>query len=167
MRGTSLQPGRGPGGRGYGLDGNIRILRIDNNRNGIIETATGRQARPGVHLLRAAPRRFQVLRTGHQQQDGAEADVGARLYGRRRRPVLVEPTPAKVRIGNAIKTVLFFGGGYDDEQDIQPYQADDSGHGVYMVDAMNGDLLWHSGPPGSGADLQLAGMVNAQPGTCA
>jgi type IV pilus assembly protein PilY1 len=167
MRARDLyyNPDGDPEERGYGLDGNIRILRIDNNRNGIIETADEDGKRDRVYIYfgqrRGGSKYFALdisSKTAPKLMWARDytADGAGQSWS--------SPTPAKVRIGNAVKTVLFFGGGYDDGQDIQPYQADDSGHGVYMVDAMNGDLLWHSGPPGSGADLQLAGMVNAQPG---
>ncbi len=45
----------------------------------------------------------------------------------------------------AFKYVLVFGGGYDpnkDEQDISKRVADASGHDVYMVDALSGQLIW-------------------------
>jgi type IV pilus assembly protein PilY1 len=40
-----------PEDRGYGLDGNIRVMRIDNNNNGIIETADEVGKRDKVYLF--------------------------------------------------------------------------------------------------------------------
>jgi len=52
-------------------------------------------------------------------------------------------TPTPARIGE--KTVLVFGGGYDTSQDASGGtrgNGDDVGNGVYIVDALSGDVLW-------------------------
>tara|TARA_R110001606_G_scaffold84694_3_gene192439 strand:- start:10098 stop:13091 length:2994 start_codon:yes stop_codon:yes gene_type:complete len=58
------------------------------------------------------------------------------------------PTLTRVRVGGTIKPVLVFGGGYSPEDhDTAGSRAskDKVGNAVYMVDAMNGDLLWSIG----------------------
>jgi len=58
------------------------------------------------------------------------------------------PTLTRVKVGDTIKPVLVFGGGYSpDDHDTAGSRAnkDDLGNAVYMVDAMNGDLLWSVG----------------------
>ncbi len=52
------------------------------------------------------------------------------------------------------KTVLIFGGGYDPGQDNAfPTGADSMGNAIYMVDPLNGSLVWRVGGTGSGAPL--------------
>ncbi|MDX2464402.1 MAG: PilC/PilY family type IV pilus protein, partial [Porticoccus sp.] len=44
------------------------------------------------------------------------------------------------------KNVLFFSGGYDSVHDnATAFTSDDQGAAIYMVDALNGDLLWSAG----------------------
>ena len=42
--------------------------------------------------------------------------------------------------------MLVFGGGYDIAQDNVGYDTDDTGNRLFMVDAINGNVLWHAGP---------------------
>ena len=44
------------------------------------------------------------------------------------------------------KLVMIVGGGYDVTQDNVPYNVDNIGNRIFMVDAITGDLLWHAGP---------------------
>jgi type IV pilus assembly protein PilY1 len=61
-------------------------------------------------------------------------------------------TPVVTRVNvtdktqNADKLVLIFGGGYDVTQDNVGYNTDDVGNRIFMVDAINGNVLWHAGP---------------------
>lgn len=86
---------------------------------------------------------------------------------------------AKVKWNGSARTVLFFSGGYDPNQDsgngdtnlpsadrTSPVvtRSDKYGNSLYMVDADTGSLLWHAGHTSeSGANLQLASMVNSMP----
>lgn len=70
-----------------------------------------------------------------------------------------KPVKTKVKIGNTVKDVLIFAGGYDNQQDdVLVRTADTVGRALYMVDASTGALLWWAGPTGSGATLELAEM---------
>ena len=82
------------------------------------------------------------------------------------------PQLGKLRISNAERKVLIFGGGYDPKQDDpdgntgtdkDAYIDDDMGNAIYIVDAKTGDRLWWAGGPGSGADLEIPEMVNSIP----
>nr|WP_241737506.1 PilC/PilY family type IV pilus protein [Neptunicella marina] len=54
-----------------------------------------------------------------------------------------KPTLTKMNIGGVVKTVLVFGGGYDELQDNRQLRdVDTMGNAVYIVDADTGDLLW-------------------------
>ncbi|EDY87210.1 conserved hypothetical protein [gamma proteobacterium HTCC5015] len=63
------------------------------------------------------------------------------------------------------RVVLFFTGGYDEDQDdATDVVADDVGRALYMVDAETGELLWSAGPTAA-HDLQLSGMQYSFPAT--
>ena len=70
---------------------------------------------------------------------------------------------AKVRVDSTLTDVLIFGGGYDTGQDRVDYAEDDEGRGIYMVNALTGDLIWRAGPD-AGANLQLTNMKHSIPG---
>mgnify|MGYP000327267416 CR=1 FL=1 len=53
------------------------------------------------------------------------------------------PQIGKIRYGSEDKWVFFIGGGYDENQDNVPVTANDSkGRAVYVVDVLNGTLIW-------------------------
>lgn len=67
----------------------------------------------------------------------------------------------KVKHGTTEKTVLIFGGGYDDNQDgVTVRTTDGVGRAVYIVDAETGALLWSAAP---GGNLNLAAMQYSIP----
>ncbi len=56
-----------------------------------------------------------------------------------------DPVVGKVRVGTDDRMVVFFGGGYDINQDNDPVVgADTAGRGVYVADLFDGTLLWKS-----------------------
>lgn len=62
------------------------------------------------------------------------------------------------------KTVLIFGGGYDPGTDhVFPTGADAMGNGVYIVDPLDGSLVWRAGGTGSGAPKIVPEMKYAIP----
>jgi type IV pilus assembly protein PilY1 len=178
------------GAGGYGLDGNIRVVRIDNNRNGIIEPTqwvdldkdgevdTDEDIEYDRVYLFVGQRRggnnyyaFDVSRSPNKTTSpGRPRLMWVRNYAS---DLAGEswstPTPAKVRIdtGTEVQTrnVLFFGGGYDSNEDLPAYPATAStrGAGVYMVDMLTGNLLWRAGSDDA-ATLELADMTSPIPG---
>ena len=73
-------------------------------------------------------------------------------------------TVARVMYDKVPTDVLFFGGGYDENQDIDnPTDDDTMGRAIYMVDATEGTLLAWVGGTGSGADLVIPEMINSIP----
>lgn len=146
----------------YGVDGNMRTLIIDVNRNGIIEPLDGDK----VHLY------FGQRRGG---KNYFALDVTAKnspilmwVKGIGDLPHLSQtwstPTPARVNIAgasqNVDKRVLIFGGGYDATQDNTAYSVDLFGNTIYMLDAISGDLLWWAGNDPA-ANLTLSAMNNS------
>jgi type IV pilus assembly protein PilY1 len=69
--------------------------------------------------------------------------------------------------GNA-KPVLIFGAGYDTGEDAEPPTAATMGRGIFIVDALTGDVVWQAGPGGTandcvGTPCLLADMTYAIP----
>ena len=146
----------------YGVDGDMRTLVIDVDRNGIIEPLDGDK----VYLY------FGQRRGGKNYY---ALDVSAKnnpilmwVKGIDDLPHLSQtwstPIPARVNIAgarqNADKRVLIFGGGYDATQDNTAYSVDLFGNTIYMLDAISGDLLWWAGNDAA-ANLTLSAMNNS------
>ena len=168
--------------RNYGLDGAIKVVRLDRNGNGTIEPS-GTDIN-GINGVEENEKDKVLLYFGMRRG-------GSRYYALdvtvRSSPKLLwsigpsdlpgigqtwsTPTVARVNVKsrtwpteNTDKMVLVFGGGYDTVQDTVGYVADSVGNGIYMVDAISGSLIWRAGPTSSGADLVLAKMTNSIPG---
>lgn len=91
------------------------------------------------------------------------ADTGFARMGQ----IWSQPVVAKIRVKNKIKSVLIFGGGYDETnyeinetaatatQPVGPTM----GNAIYIVDALTGDLIWSgSGEATAGKNLKNADM---------
>ena len=73
-----------------------------------------------------------------------------------------KPTVTKIRVGASAKTVLIFGGGYDEDQDSKSVRsADTIGNAVYIVDADTGQLIWSAS--NNAANLNLTAMQYSIP----
>jgi len=152
-----------PEDRGYGLDANIRVFQIDNNRNGIVETADEAGKRDKVYLYFGQRRGGSTYYAVDVSSKTSPRLMWARSYAAELAgESWSSPQPAKVRVGSTDKQVLIFGGGYDTKQDDQPYVEDTVGRGIYMVDALTGALIWRAGPD-AGANLRLTEMRHSIP----
>ena len=150
--------------KAYGLDGDIRARVVDNNGNGVIETANSDKVILYFGMRRGGKRYFAV--------DVSNRNAPKLLWTRDESdyPGLAQTwsTPALARVDiqsatqNSERAVLIFGGGYNTTQDNAPYSADASGNGIYIVDADSGNLLWRAGGD-AGADLQKSNMNNSIP----
>lgn len=73
----------------------------------------------------------------------------------------------KIKVGNAERTVLMFGGGYDyvTEDNATTRVEDTMGRAIYIVDAQTGERLWSAGSPNSTTthDLELTDMKYSIP----
>jgi type IV pilus assembly protein PilY1 len=161
--------------RTYGLDGELRVMRLDFDQDGIIESSDGDR----VYL-------YFGMRRGGQQYYGLDVtDMNnPRILfkiGATELPGVGEtwspPTISRVNVSgvtqNGQKLVLIFGGGYDAGQELYTRRADTMGHRIFMVDAKSGALIWwagqNSGAIGDAAAqakrLIVPGMGNAIPGS--
>jgi type IV pilus assembly protein PilY1 len=153
----------------YGIDGSPLVWAVDANEDGDLFDAGEHvfvyltQRRGGRNLWalditdRSSPKLKWVIRGGVAGGDFEE------LGWTWSRPVL-----GRVKSGGSETTVLFFGGGYDpDQDDATVPQADDVGRAIYMVDATTGELLGWAGPAAAsgpaGGKLVITGMENSVP----
>jgi type IV pilus assembly protein PilY1 len=151
--------------RTYGLDGDVRVMKLDTNQDGIVDAGDG--DRVWIFFgMRMGGDRYYALDVTDRNSPKLMWNIGPTEL-----PGLGQswsaPAVTRVRVGsandNAEKLVLVFGGGYDLGQEVQPYSADDVGNRIFMVDAETGKRLWHAGPSGgvNSPDLVLANMTNA------
>ncbi|HET7809312.1 MAG TPA: PilC/PilY family type IV pilus protein [Steroidobacteraceae bacterium] len=136
--------------RVYGLDGDVRVLKLDKDNDGLVEKSDGDR----VYL-------FVGMRRGGQYYyafDVTDNDANPKLMwkaGPSELPGIGEtwspPTVARVNVGGSVtqnnqKLVLIFGGGYDAaEEGVNPVADDPTGNRIFMVDARFGTLLWYAG----------------------
>jgi type IV pilus assembly protein PilY1 len=160
--------------RTYGLDGEVRVLRFDIDQDGVIEAVDGDRVFVYVGMRRGG-RAYYALDVTDRNAPKMLWRIGADATGTRLMPGMGEswspPTLARVKIGdgtgqNGENLVLIFGGGYDATQEDPAFRVDTSGHRIYMVDAVSGNLLWFAGGPnGAGTPtLPLAKMTHSIPG---
>lgn len=167
--------------REYGLDGAVRVVRLDRNNNGTIEPSgtdidgsgtVEQDEKDRVYVY------FGMRRggTSYFAFDVTDRSSPKLLWtiGEAELPGVGEtwsaPTVARVNVSrtwpaeNPDKMVLVFGGGYDVAQDTISYVADNVGNRIFMVDAISGALIWRAGPTAdTGAQLNLDKMTNAIP----
>lgn len=134
----------------YGIDGTIRAL-VQADGDGVIEPDEGERA----YL-------FFGMRRGGSSYYGLDVSRpdSPRVLWRLDRTALPglgqswsTPAPTRMRIQgarqNAQSLVLVFGGGYDPSQDKLAGSTDPHGNALFIIDALDGGLLWHAGPGGS------------------
>lgn len=158
--------------RVYGLDGDIRVLKLDKDNDGLVEKTDGDR----VYL-------FVGMRRGGQYYyafDVTDNDTNPKLMwklGPSELPGIGEtwspPTVARVNVGGSVtqnnqKLVLIFGGGYDAAEEGSSAVADDpTGNRIFMVDARLGTLLWYAGnyPDTAPADSRRMPKASGSPAT--
>ena len=168
--------------RVYGLDGAVRVVRLDRDGDGTIEPAGSdidgtdgieENEKDKVFL-------YFGMRRGGSYYFGLDVTVRTApkllwVLGPSDLPGVGQtwstPTVARVNVnrtwtsGNPDKMVLVFGGGYDVAQDTVGYVEDSVGNRIFMVDAITGSLIWRAGPTAdTGAQLSLDKMTNSIPG---
>jgi len=145
----------------YGLDGDVVAWINDIDENGSINGSDHvylyvgmRRGGNNIYSFDVTNRNLPKLRWVIQGGSGDYAELGNTWS-----TVNVET----LKLGGNDKTVLIFGGGYDDNQDtVTERTADAIGRGVFIVDAETGAMLWRAGPDGS-ASLQLTDMKYSLP----
>lgn len=140
----------------YGLDGNIRAFKLDRNGNGIVD-GDGTNATDDRVLLffgqgRGGSNYYALDVTNEDnpkllwKHGGITGDNAFLGLGQSWSTPVVTRVNVSDKTQNADKLVIIFGGGYDVTQDNVGYNTDDVGNRLFMVDAINGTVLWHAGP---------------------
>ena len=155
--------------RTYGLDGDIRILKLDYNGDGDVDTADGDLVWLFIGMRRGGRYYYALDVTNRDNPKmmwkigpGEMADIGETWSA---------PTFARVKVNgagqNAQNIVLVFGGGYDGSQENYVQVADAQGNNIWMVDAKTGSVLWSAGESSTALEphnLAYAPMTNSIPG---
>jgi type IV pilus assembly protein PilY1 len=150
----------------YALDGNIRVYKLDINNNGIVDGAdkvyiyfgmrSGGESYYALDVTdRANPTLLWRKGSGNEiQADGTPIPSGDVLPGLAQ--TWSTPVITNVNIDGTIRLVAIFAGGYDPTQDNLPYNTDDVGNRIFMLDAVTGAPLWRAGPDtDTTAELQI------------
>ena len=145
--------------RVYGIDGDMTLRIKDNNNNGLVEADDGDQAILHVGLRRGGRFYFAIdvsnktspqFHTNHIGGTGTAPELGETWS---------KQISAKIKVGNELKDVLIFAGGYDpaqDEKDIRdPDTPDTMGRAIYIIDADNPSITYWAGSinPAGGAEV--------------
>jgi len=136
--------------RVYGLDGDLTLRTTDHNNNGLIETDGAVEDEAYLYMgMRRGGKNYYALDVSEKSQPkflwsiiGGEDDyveLGQSWS---------KPEVARIKVGDEIKDVLVFGGGYDPLQDDYDERTTDTiGRAIYIVDADTGELIWSGGNP--------------------
>jgi type IV pilus assembly protein PilY1 len=154
--------------RTFGLDGDIQVMKLDIDGDGIVDYDDGDRVwlffgmRRGGSMYYALDVSKENDNPSVLWKDGATELPG---IGESWSPPMIH----RVKVGdgstqNAQRLVLIFGGGYDADQEGNVQVDDNEGNRIFMVDAKTGTRLWSAGPTGSGANLILPSMTNSFPG---
>jgi len=152
----------------YGLDGPITIWSNDVNHNGVLQDSSGvtesgehaylyagmRRGGKNYYALDVTNRTSPVLKWMIKGGEGNYTEL-AQTWSR--------PQLARIKSSGVTKTVMFFGGGYDVNQDTIDSGVDNEGRALYMADAATGARLWWAGGTLSGATLALEDMQYSMP----
>jgi type IV pilus assembly protein PilY1 len=144
----------------YSLDGNVAVLKYDQNGNGIVDaTSDGKGDRVFIYFSQGrGGSRYYALDVTDKNAPKFMWSIG----GNSELPGIGQSwsTPFVTRMNirgttqNSQKLVLVFGGGYDPVEDTTGYHLTNAvGNHIYVVDALYGTLLWSAGSAGHVANF--------------
>jgi type IV pilus assembly protein PilY1 len=158
--------------RVFGLDANIRVLKIEVNENGVLEPNLGERVYIYFGMRRGGSEYYALDVTDRNAPalmwKIGPSETGTKLLNGAGQSWST-PSIARVNVSgatqNTLQYVLVFGGGYDTSQDNGPYVMSSVGNQIFMVDAVSGNRLWYAGPStDASAELRLASMTHSIPG---
>jgi type IV pilus assembly protein PilY1 len=156
----------------YGMDGLISTWIYDVNNNNVILDTSGKLD-SGEHAylysgMRRGGNNYYALDVTDRSSPSMlfKIEGGVTSGFDKLGQTWSKMTIAKVKFPNGnsdgSRFVLFFGGGYDTNQDSNDInEADAVGNAIYMVDASTGELLWTAS--NADANLNISTMVNSIP----
>ena len=140
----------------YGIDGNLKTHMIADN-DGIIETTDGEKVYLYFGMRRGGNMYYGLDITNRGAPELLFSLDGSDLPGVGQS--WSTPVPTRMNIGGSIKLVLVIGGGYEPDQDNVGTSTDATGNSIYIVDAIDGSLLWHGSRDGLHKDFNAAGRA--------
>ncbi len=134
----------------YGIDGTIRAhVRADGD--GVIEPDEGERVYLFIGMRRGGASYYGLDVTRPDSPRVLWRLDGSALPGAGQ--TWSTPVPTRIRIQGAMQNadslVLVMGGGYDPSQDRLEGSTDSVGNALYVIDALDGGLLWHATAGGS------------------
>lgn len=134
--------------RTYGLDGDLRVLKLDKDNDGIVEDADGDRVWLFFGMRRGGSHYYALDVTLNNNSPKLLWKIGPSELpgiGETWSPPSIERVNVAGATQNTQKLVLIFGGGYNAGQENYTHQDDTSGNRIFMVDAKSGTLLWYAG----------------------
>ncbi len=150
----------------YGIDGTPAFWINDEDEDGNIETADGDSVRLYVGMRRGGRSIYALdLSDPNAPKFMWQIKGGSTAGFDRLGQTWSIPRPVQILVNGTAKTVLIFGGGYDEatQDNIGIPSKANKGNGIFIVDAENGSLILKIGNEGSGAHMELTGMEYSIP----
>lgn len=161
--------------RFYGIDGSIRVLRIDRDQDGPIDSTKGdkvflffglRRGGDAYYAFDVTDKDSPKLLWKFRLPDGAQSWSIPTVGDFVRVNIKSAPYGSTSGFNNANaenRYVMVIGGGFDPSNDAQGFARDGRGNKIYMLDIASGAVLWSAGPTGTGstANLKLSRMQHS------
>lgn len=140
------------GPKPYFVDGSISVYQEDDNDDGKLVAADGDK----VYVYLSMRRGGRLIYALDVSDPNAPKFLWKRDYSNTGYGELgqtwSEPKVTKINLDGTAKIVLIFGAGYDpDANDANPAGIATMGRGVFVVDALTGNVIWQAGPSPSGS----------------
>jgi len=139
----------------YGMDGDLSLWINDDNGNGIIDAGVNSSDHAYLYAgMRRGGNHYYALNVTDRRNPEfmfSIPEVDPVAFGELGQ-TWSKPVRSKILVSaNNVRDVLIFGGGYDESQDDKTTRLPDTkGRALYIVDALNGSVIW-SGQPTAAA----------------
>ena len=151
-------------GKVYGMDGDLTLWINDTDNNGIIDAGTTDHAYLYAGMRRGGEQYYalDVSNSTNPKFMFSIPEVDPVAFGELGQ-TWSKPVRSKMLVSaNNVRDVLIFGGGYDESQDDKTTRLPDTkGRALYIVDALNGSVIW-SGQPTAAAGGSTKAFTDMQ-----
>ena len=150
----------------YGMDGDLSLWINDDNGNGIIDAGVNSSDHAYLYAgMRRGGNHYYALNVTDRSNPKfmfSIPEVDPVAFGELGQ-TWSKPVRSKILVSaNNVRDVLIFGGGYDESQDDKTTRLPDTkGRALYIVDALNGSVIW-SGQPTAAAGGSTKAFTDMQ-----